>query len=95
MSLLEITKHLRRTISEKDYEDQHHDKGEVPPGVNKNSFRIKEIRFMIIENCVVDGAKRIEERIGGKDAIQLMTFAAHMRRLMAENPNLNLISVLS
>ena len=50
---------------------------------------------MIIENCVVDGAKRIEERIGGKDAIQLMTFAAHMRRLMAENPNLNLISVWS
>ena len=49
----------------------------------------------IIENCVRDGAQRIEKRIGGKDAIQMVTFAAHIRRIMAESPGLKLISVLS
>ncbi len=38
--------------------------------------------------------KRIEERIGGKDAIQIVAFAAHVRRIMAENPDLKIISVL-
>lgn len=37
----------------------------------------------------------LRQDIGGKDAIQLVTFAAHMRRLMAENPGLKLISILS
>lgn len=65
--------------------------------LENNFFTYEQIEkiLSVIENCVVDGAKRIEERIGGKDAIQLVTFAAHMRRIMAENPNLNLISVLS
>ena len=49
----------------------------------------------IIEDYVRDGAQRIEKRIGGKDAIQLVTFTAFMRRIMAENPKLNLISVSS
>ena len=62
-----------------------------------NFFTYEQIEKIldVIDNCVVDGAKRIEERIGGKDAIQLVTFAAHMRRIMAENPNLSLISVWS
>ena len=65
--------------------------------LENNFFTYEQIEKIldVIDNCVVDGAKRIEERIGGKDAIQLVTFAAHMRRIMAENPNLNLISVLS
>ena len=62
-----------------------------------NFFTYEQIEKIldIIEDCVRDGAKRIEKRIGGKDAIQLVTFAAHMRRIMAENPDLKLISVLS
>jgi len=49
----------------------------------------------IVEACVRDGAQRIERRLGGSDAIQMVTFAAHVRRIMAENPDLRLISVLS
>ena len=65
--------------------------------LENNFFTYKQIEKIldIIEDCVRDGVKRIGERIEGKDAIQLVTFAAHMRRIMAENPDLKLISVLS
>ena len=65
--------------------------------LESNFFTYEQIEKVldIIEDCVRDGARQIEERIGGKDAIQLVTFAAHVRRIMAENPNLKLISVLS
>ena len=65
--------------------------------LENNFFTYEQIEKIldIIEDCVRDGVKRIGERIEGKDAIQLVTFAAHMRRIMAENPDLKLISVLS
>ena len=40
-------------------------------------------------------SKKIKFNPGGKDAIQLMTFAAYVRRIMDENADLKLISVLS
>ncbi len=65
--------------------------------LEENFFTYEQIEKIldVIDYYVKDGAKLIEERISGKDAIQLVTFAAHMRRIMAENPSLKLISVLS
>ena len=62
-----------------------------------NFFTYEQMEMIldIIEDCVRDGAQRIEKRIGCKDAIQMVTFAAHTRRIMAENPSLRLVSVLS
>ena len=65
--------------------------------LENNFFTYEKIEKMlaVIEDCVKDGAWLIENRIGGKDAIQLMTFAAYVRRIMDENADLKLISVLS
>ncbi len=49
----------------------------------------------IIESCVGDDTQHIEKWIVDKDAIQMMTFTAYVRRIMAESPESKLISVLS
>ncbi len=62
-----------------------------------NFFTYEQIKRILdaIEDCVRDGAQRIEKKIGGKDAIQMVTFVIHMRQIMADNPDLKLVSVLS
>ncbi len=62
-----------------------------------NFFTYEQIEKILdkIEACVKDGAQRIEKRIGGNDATQMVTFAAFVRCIMAENPNLRLITVWS
>lgn len=54
--------------------------------LENNFFTYEQIEkiLSVIDNCVVDGAKRIEERIGGKDAIQLVTFAAHIDTIASD-----------
>ena len=49
-----------------------------------NFFTYEQIEKIAttIEECVRDGALRIEECIGGTDAVQMVTFAAHLRRIM-------------
>ena len=42
---------------------------------------------------IINSVKRMN-RLMDKDAIQFLTFAAHVRWLMAENPELKLILVL-
>ena len=62
-----------------------------------NFFTYEQMEKILntIENCVRDGAQRIEKKVDSRDAIQMVTFVAHMRRIMAENPGLRLVSVLS
>ena len=62
-----------------------------------NFFTYEQIKKIatIIEECARDGALRIEECIGETDAVQMVTFAAYLRRIMEENPELKTIGVLS
>lgn len=48
-----------------------------------------------IDDLVRDGAQRIEEAINGTDAIQLVTFTSHIRHIMEDYPENNIISVMS
>ena len=65
--------------------------------IERNFYTYEQMEKILekIEDCVKDGAQRIEKAIGGTDAIQMITLAAHLRLIMEENPNLRLVSVMS
>ncbi len=48
-----------------------------------------------IDDLVRNGAQRIEGVIDGTDAIQLVTFTSHIRHIMEDYPEKNIISVMS
>ena len=51
-----------------------------------NFFTYDQVKEIIerIEDLVKDGSQRIEHAIGGTDAIQLVTLAAHLRHIMEQ-----------
>lgn len=62
-----------------------------------NFFTYEQIEKTLdrIEDIIREGAEREENRLGGRDAIQLAVFVDEMRCMMAESSDLKLISVLS
>lgn len=62
-----------------------------------NFFTYEQIKKTLdrIEDIIREGAEREENRLGGRDAIQLAVFVDEMRCMMAESSDLKLISVLS
>ena len=62
-----------------------------------NFFTYDQMRAILdrIDELVRDGAQRIERAIEGTDAIQLVTLTSHVRHIMEEYPEHNVVSVLS
>ncbi len=62
-----------------------------------NFYSYEQIEKILeeIDKYLRDGVQRIEMAVGGTDAIQMITLAAHLRQIMAENPDLGIISVMS
>lgn len=62
-----------------------------------NFFTYDQIGEIItrIENLAKDITQRAEKKIGNDDAKQMLTLTAFLKEIMDENPETNLISVLS